>query len=137
MVTPQVLEKIRKEIILSGRDNRYKVEGYSFVLQGLNFYYVKTGEKRHFTGNELARGFIEFAHKQYGPTACDVLKSWGIHTTDDLGHIVYNLIEIKLISKNEKDALEDFFNVIDIKDYLEKKDNYRIDKTYIKRVKGA
>ena len=137
MVTPQVLEKIRKEIILSGRDNRYKLKGYSFILQGLNFYYTKTGEKRHFTGNELAKGFIEFAHKQFGPLAYDVLKSWGIHTTNDLGHIVYNLIEIKLISKNEKDAHEDFFNVINIKEYLNKKDNYRIDKTHIKSIKGA
>lgn len=137
MVTPQVLEKIRNEIILSGRDNRYKLEGYGFVLQGLNFYYAKTGEKRHFTGNELAKGFIEFAHKQFGPLTYDVLKSWGIHTTDDFGYIVYNLIEIKLISKNEKDALEDFFNVINIKEYLNKKDNYRIDKTHIKSIKGA
>lgn len=137
MVTPQTLEKIRNEIILSGRDNRYKLEGYGFVLSGLNFYYAKTGEKRHFTGQELAKGFLDFADKQFGPLAYNVLKSWGIHTTNDMGYIVYNLIDIKLISKNENDALEDFFNVINIKDYLKKKDNYRIDKTYIKSVKGA
>ena len=66
-----------------------------------------------------------------------MLKSWGIHATNDLGYIVYNLIDIKLISKNENDTLEDFFNVFDIKDYLKKKDSYRIDKIYIKSVKGA
>ena len=137
MVTPQILDKIENEIILSGRDTRYKLEAYGFVLSGLNFYYAKTGEKRHFTGQELAKGFIDFAHKQFGPLAYDVLKSWGIHATNDLGYIVYNLIDIRLISKNKNDALEDFFNVFDIKDYLKKKDSYRIDKTYIKSVKGA
>ena len=137
MVTPQILDKIENEIILSGRDTRYKLEAYGFVLSGLNFYYAKTGEKRHFTGQELAKGFIDFAAKQFGPLAYDVLKSWGILTTNDLGYIVYNLIDIKLISKNGNDALEDFFNVFDIKDYLKKKDSYRIDKRYIKSVKGA
>ena len=137
MVTPQVLDKIRNEIILSGRDTRYKIEAYSFVLHGLNFHHTKTGEKRHFTGNELAEGLTDFAQKQFGPLAHTVLKYWGIHKTNDLGYIVYNLIDIKLIRKQESDSLEDFFNVLDIKKHLDNKDNYSIDKTYIKSIKGA
>lgn len=137
MVTLQVLDKIRNEIILSGRDKRYKIEAYSFVLQGLNFYSTKTGERRHLTGDELAQGLIDFAHKQFGPLAHSVLEYWGIHTTDDLGYIVYNLIDINLIRKQESDSLEDFFNVINIKEHLDNQDNYIIDKTYIKTIKGA
>ncbi len=137
MVTPQVLDKIRNEIILSGRDTRYKIEAYDFVLRGLNFYHTKSGEKRHFTGQELANGLVEFAHKQFGPLAYNVLFKWGILTTNDLGYIVYNLINIKLIRKQESDSLEDFFNVLDIKEFLENQDNYSIDKSYIKSIKGA
>ncbi len=137
MLTPQVLDKIRNEIILSGRDTRYKLEAYGFVLHGLNFYHTKSGERRHFTGQELARGLIEFAQKQFGPLTADVLKHWGIQTTDDLGYIVYNLIDIKLIRKQDSDSLEDFFNVIDITKYLDTQISYHIDKGYIKSIKGA
>ncbi len=137
MVTPQVLDRIRKEIIESGRDDRYTLGGYAFVLQGLDFYHTKTGEKRHFRGEELARGFIDFAHKQFGPLAHTLLTHWGISSTDDFGYIVYNLIDIKLIRKQDSDSLEDFFNVLDMKKYLEKQDPFTVDKAYIKCIKGA
>ncbi len=137
MVTPQVLDKIRNEIILSGRDTRYKLEAYGFILRGLNFYHTKSGERRHFTGQELAKGFIEFAQKQFGPLTHSVLQNWGINKTDDLGNIVYNLIDIKLIRKQDSDSLEDFFGVFDIKKYLDKQDHYHIDKRYVKSIKGA
>ncbi len=137
MVTPHTLEKIEQEIILSGRDDRYSLEGYSFVLEGLNFYSVKTGEKRHYTGRELATGLLDYAQKQYGPLAGDVLQSWGIEATNDFGYIVYNLIDIKLLSKSANDRLDDFFNIVPVTDYLGSKENYRIDKTFIKSLKGS
>lgn len=137
MVTSQILEKIRAEIITSGRDTRFKLEAYSFVLRGLDFYHTKAGERRHFTGNELAKGFLEFAHKQFGPIALLALNSWGITKSDDFGYIVYNLIDIKLIRKQEGDSLEDFYNVIDIPEYLSSKDTYAIDRSFIKTIKGA
>ncbi len=137
MVTPQVLDKIRYELILSGKDTRYKLEAYSFVLRGLNFYHTKTGERRHFTGQELAKGLIEYAQKQFGPMAYNVLLHWGINKTDDLGFIVYNLINIKLIRKQDSDSLEDFFSVLDINEYLKNCDSYSIDRSYIKSIKGA
>jgi uncharacterized repeat protein (TIGR04138 family) len=137
MINDQTLEAIRKKIILSGRDDRYTLEAYGFVLRGLNFYHTKAAEKRHFTGQELSRGLIEFAHKQFGPITGTVLQGWGIHTTDDLGYIVYNLISINLIRKQDNDALEDFFDVLDIDDFLNKKSHYTIDREYIKSIKGA
>lgn len=137
MTNPDAIEKIRTEIILSGRDTRYKIEAYNFVLQGLNFYHVKTGERRHFSGQELAKGFVDFAYKQYGLLAQTVLASWGIRTTNDFGYIVYNLIGINLIRKQQSDCLEDFFDAFDIQEYLSREDPFIIDKSYIKSIKGA
>ena len=137
MVTPHVLDEVRNKIIMSGRDNRYKIGAYNFVLQGLDFYHTKTGEKRHFRGEELATGLLHFAHTQYGPLAHSLLSFWGIYTTNDLGYIVYNLIDIKLIRKQESDSLEDFFDVCDIRGYFENQQHYQIDKSYIKSIKGA
>ena len=137
MATPTVLEKIDAEILATGKDDRYPLEAYRFILDGLNFYYAVTGEKRHFSGRELAKGFCDFAATQFGPLACRVLNSWGIRTTDDFGYLVYNLIDISLISKNENDALEDFFGILDIQHYIETLDHYPIDRAHIKSIKGA
>ena len=137
MITLQILNEIRNEIILTGKDTRYKIEAYSFVLQGLKFYHIKTGEKRHFSGNELTYGLIDFAQKQFGPLASSVLKYWGIQSTNDLGYIVYNLIDLNLIRKQESDSIEDFYNVFDIKEYLAGVEEIPFDKTYIKNIKGA
>ena len=137
MITLQILNKILNEIILTGKDTRYKIEAYNFVLQGLKFYYIKTGEKIPFSGKEIAYDLIDFAQKQFGPLASSVLEYWGIKFTDDLGHIIYNLIDLNFIRKQESDSIEDFFNVFDIKDYLASVEKIPFDKTNIKSIKGA
>ncbi len=137
MTAPQVLDKIRVELIESGRDTRYRIGAYLFVLNGLEFHLVRIGEKRHVSGQELAHGLVEFAVKQFGPLAYQVLEYWGIRATDDLGYIVYNLIDIGLMSKQESDQLGDFFDVLDIRDYCLRQNHFTVDREHIRAVRGA
>lgn len=137
MATPQVLDKIRKELIEAGRDNRYKLGAYEFVLNGLDFYLTKIGEKRHVSGQELANGLLYFSYKQFGLLARSVLENWGINKTDDFGFIVYNMISLGIMSKQPEDSLEHFFGVVSFDDYFNSFDNFEIDKEYIKKIKGA
>lgn len=137
MSNPQVIEKIRKEIVDSGKDVRYHLGAYEFLLNGLEFYLTSIGEKRHVTGQELSKGLLIFAHKQFGLLAADVLKYWGITKTDDFGYIVYNMIEISLMSRQPEDSIEHFFNVIEFKTFFETQCNYDLDKEFIKKIKGA
>jgi uncharacterized repeat protein (TIGR04138 family) len=137
MTTPQVIEKIRSEIIDSGKDTRYQINAYDFVLNGLEFYLTSLGEKRHVSGQELAKGLLVFSHKQFGLFAPKVLDQWGIKTTNDFGYIVYNLIEIGIMSRQPGDSVEHFFDVIGFDDYFSKQENYTIDKEFIKKIKGA
>ena len=137
MASPQVLERIRSEIIDSGRDTRYLPGGYEFVLNGLDFFLTRIGEKRHVTGQELSIGLLSFAHKQYGLLAHDVMIHLGIKKSDDFGYIVYNLIEIGVMSKRPEDKIEDFFDVVDFSAFFLKQDYHVIDKEFIKRIKGA
>ena len=134
MSSDQVLEKIQKEIINSGRDTRYTTAAYLFVLNGLEFYLTKIGEKRHVTGQEFSRGLAEFAVKQFGPLALQVLTGWGIQTTDDFGNVVYNLIGIGLMTCREKDKPEDFADVFNLEEFFKQQDYYPIDKEHIRRV---
>jgi len=126
-------ERIRKEIIESGVDDRYKVGAYEFVLNGLNFYISKIGETRHVGGRELSKGLLMFAQKQYGPMAKSVFDYWGLESTDDLGYIVYNMIRIGLMSKKPWDSLDDFLDVVDVPAYFGAAECFEIDKAFIKK----
>ena len=137
MAANQVLDRIRGEIIDSGRDSRYRIGGYGFLLNGMEFYLATIGEKRHVTGQELSTGLLIFAKKQFGPLAQSVLRYWGITTTGDLGNIVYNMIDIGILSKQPDDSIEHFFDVEDFNEFFLKEEYFKITPEFIKRIKGA
>jgi len=49
-----------------------------------------------------------------------VFSSWGIHCCEDIGHMVFNLIEAGIFGKTEEDSLEDFKNVYDFEEAFAK-----------------
>jgi len=95
------------------KDSRYTPDSYEFVVQALHFTQKKLKKEKHITGQELSRGVRELAIEQYGPMSKIVLNHWGINNTQDLGNIVFNLIDRKLLSKTEEDSIEDFKDVYD------------------------
>jgi uncharacterized repeat protein (TIGR04138 family) len=137
MPAPHALDQVRQQIIEPQRDDRYRLEGYNFVLNGLEFYLMKIGEKRHVSGQELSRGLAQFALRQFGALTLEVLNHWGIRKSDDLGNIVYNLIAIGLMSRQPQDRLEDFCNVFDFEEIMRDFDPFTIDTNHIKSIKGA
>lgn len=137
MATAQIIERIRKELIESGRDTRYRLGGYEFILNGMDFYLTSIGEKRHVTGQELTKGLLLFAQKQFGPLAQTVLNYWGITKTKDLGNIVYNMIDIGIMSKQPDDMIEHFNEIIDINHFFRSQNYFMVDKETVKKIKGA
>jgi uncharacterized repeat protein (TIGR04138 family) len=137
MATTQIIERIRKELIDSGRDTRYRIGGYEFILNGMEFYLTSIGEKRHVSGQELTRGLLLFAQKQFGPLARTVLRYWGITGTEDLGNIVYNMIEIGIMSKQTEDTIEHFHDIIDFNEFFNHHQYFKVEKEMVKRIKGA
>ena len=131
MATAQVIERIRKELIDSKRDIRYRIGGYEFILNGMEFYLTSIGEKRHVTGQELTHGLLLFALKQFGPIARTVLRYWGIIKTEDFGNIVFNMIDIGIMSKQTDDLLEHFHNIIDIDYFFNQKHYFNIEKELV------
>ncbi|MDR2693668.1 MAG: hypothetical protein LBB74_05580 [Chitinispirillales bacterium] len=128
---------IRKKIIESGLDTRYKTGAYEFVMGGLDFCATKSGENRHVTGPELSKALLTLAHRQFGPMAKSVLNNWGIKKTDDFGCVVYNMIKVKILDKRPTDSLDDFNNVIDMDALYNAVEYFQIDKEYIRKFKGA
>ena len=97
------------------QDKRYKPDAYEFVLLGLTFTQKKLKKQAHVSGAELASGLKDYAIDQYGALAGKVLAHWGITQTQDFGNIVFNMIEKKLLAKNEDDFLSDFDAVYDFR----------------------
>jgi uncharacterized repeat protein (TIGR04138 family) len=97
---------------------RYHRDGYIFVRDALDFATkqqkkIKGVSVRHVTGPELLDGVRQYALKEFGPMVMTVFDSWGIHSCEDIGHMVFNLIAAGVFGKTEGDSIEDFKNVYD------------------------
>ena len=109
-----LLEKLREW------NPRYSEAAYLFVLAALQFAIDDLDEPRHITGQELAEGCRDLAIERFGPMARTVLEHWGIHSTADMGEIVYALIECRVLIKQDDDSLDDFRDVFDFDDAFDR-----------------
>ncbi len=99
-------------------DPRYDREAYLFVLNALNWSFRQLGRRRHLSGQEFTEFLVAYAQEEFGDLADCVLDEWGIITTRDFGEIVYNLIESGKMTREREDSIEDFEDVLDLKDAL-------------------
>src|SRR6187399_1384662 len=96
---------------------RYHRFAYLFVLEALNRAQRILGrperleEDQHVSGPELLQGFRDLAYEQFGGMALTVFRQWGLTSTNDVGHIVWELIERGNMRKTERDQLTDFFDL--------------------------
>jgi len=103
----EALEKIR------AKDQRFHRDAYFFLKEALD-HTQKTiskdhrGQIRHVTGQELLSGIRIFALEQFGPMAMAMLEEWGIHTCEDFGEIVFNMIEAGWLAKTDQDSRAHF-----------------------------
>ncbi|MDA0328475.1 MAG: hypothetical protein O2958_05650 [Gemmatimonadetes bacterium] len=104
---------------LQERNPRFHTRSYLFVLQALHSVIRSLDEPRHISGRELTEGVRELALGQYGPLARTVLEHWGIHETEDVGRIVFAMVEQGILIKQEGDQPEDFVDVFDFEEAFE------------------
>ena len=90
------------------RHPKYGEKAFYFVLDALHRGIHRLEEPRHVTGEELAESARLLALDQFGPLARTVLEHWGIHSTADIGEIVFLLIDHGVLTKQESDTREDF-----------------------------
>ncbi len=95
------------------RDARYQREAYLFVREALNFTQKVVSKQnkdkvRHVTGQELLAGIREYALSQYGPMTHLLLTEWGLHSCQDFGEIVFNMVDGNLLAKTENDSRDAF-----------------------------
>lgn len=107
---------------ISVKDGRYDEEAYYFLREVLDRTVREIAEAdpshapRHVTGRELLEGFRAHALDEFGPLAYTVLRTWGLERTEDVGEMVFNLLECGALSKTEKDSRDDFAGGYDFKE---------------------
>jgi uncharacterized repeat protein (TIGR04138 family) len=95
------------------RDSRFHPQAYIFLKEALDFTTGKVeeskqGRKNHVTGQELLEGFRDLALREFGPMAGTLLREWGLNQCQDVGDMVFNLIEEQVFGKQDSDTKEDF-----------------------------
>src|SRR5262249_25078563 len=97
------------------RDPRYAYEAYEFVFAALAHTQKRLGKvppegtppagaeptDYHVSGRDLLEGAKDLALKEFGLMARTVFRLWGINATDDVGNIVFNLIDAELMSRTD------------------------------------
>jgi uncharacterized repeat protein (TIGR04138 family) len=99
--------------LIRAKDPRYASDAYQFVREALDYTQKTIGREnrgriRHVSGQELLGGIRDFALAQFGPMAMAVFEEWGIVKCHDFGEIVFNMVEIGLLAKTDKDTRADF-----------------------------
>ena len=118
MQQPGIAEIVRN-------DPRYAYEAYEFLFEALGHTQkslgrapdedeIDPGPQHHVSGPEILRGACDLAKHEFGLLAKTVFHQWGIRRTDDIGEIIFNLIEAELLSRTDSDHRSDFQNVFDI-----------------------
>ena len=110
---PDGLKEILRE------DQRYAREAYALVMEALAFTCTELGREGHVTGRELLDGFRKHVVKEYGPMARLTLAEWGIERGEDVGNIVFNLVEHNLLRKTDTDSIDDFAGGYDFHEAFE------------------
>ena len=135
------MQEINPLVELLKRDRHFKMESYRFINEALAYAQnvLKMGhaapseptaevdaiQERHVSGQDLSRAVKEYAVDQFGFMARPVLAELGINKTDDIGRVVYNLIEIGFMRKTADDRLDDFNNVFNLGEELDKSFSFR------------
>jgi uncharacterized repeat protein (TIGR04138 family) len=95
------------------KDERFHRDAYLFMREALDFTQKLVGREnqgkvRHVSGQELLDGLRQYSLQQFGPMTATVFEEWGIRNCQNFGEIVFNMVEIGLLAKTDKDTRDDF-----------------------------
>jgi uncharacterized repeat protein (TIGR04138 family) len=119
----QTMQFEQSVVSIMKRDRRFDPQAYFFLKDALDFTLKRiaegnNGKARHVSGPELLAGCRDFALEEYGPMAATLMSEWGVRKCQDLGDMVFHLIEEQVFGKQDSDRKEDFSEVFDFEDSL-------------------
>ncbi len=115
-------EELVEHLINNG--GKYNREVYFFIKAVLDYSLdiqasKNKGVRKHVSGQDLLEGFRAYTLKEFGPMSSSVLREWGIKECEDVGVIVFELIEVGVFGKDESDSPSDFSSTFTFKEAFE------------------
>lgn len=101
------------------RERRFHEDAFIFLLTALEHLQSRLPERRHVDGRELAHAVRELALDRFGVLSRQVLAHWGVRSTEDLGDIVFALVDTGLLASQPGDSRDDFIGVYDFDEAFE------------------
>ena len=96
------------------KDSRYNARAYALLTDVI--HYLSGEDGKHCSGEDILDEFKERALDQYGPLTYTVLTEWGIQSTEDIGEMMFNLVDAKRIQRDENDSADAFSGGYDFKE---------------------
>jgi uncharacterized repeat protein (TIGR04138 family) len=123
--TMQAMQFEQSVVSILKRERRFDPHAYFFLKDALDFTLKRIAEgnggmARHVSGPELLEGFRDFALDQFGPMASTLMREWGLRKCQDVGDMVFHLIEEQVFGKQDSDRREDFSEAFDFEESLVK-----------------
>ena len=119
----QAMQFEQSVVSILKRDKRFDPHAYFFLKDALDFTLKRIaesngGQARHVSGPELLAGCRDYALEQFGPMASTLMNEWSIRKCQDLGDMVFHLIEEQVFGKQDSDKREDFSGNFDLEESL-------------------
>lgn len=95
------------------KEPRFHEHAYLFVLSALEYCQTRLPERRHLSGRELLDGCRALAIERYGVLARTVLAYWGVTCTEDIGDVVFTLVDLGLLQSQPSDTRVEFERVFE------------------------
>lgn len=111
------------------RGTKFPPAAYQFLFNALRHTQEHLGRTRraeaesdeaHISGPELLDGVRDYALQQYGLLTQAVFRAWGIHATEDIGRMVFDLVERGEMRKTDRDSPTDFLDAFDFDDAFDR-----------------
>ena len=116
--------------LLAEEKDLYPYEAYDFVSGLIKMMddelqaQTESNPSPNITAGQLCLRCVEFSCSVFGRMSRAVFSSWNIKTTNDIGNIVFHLIEAGVVGAAEGDRIEDFDNLFDMNSALDKPVSY-------------
>lgn len=79
---------------------------------------ARMAELPHLTATGFCRLFRRHVLMEFGKSSVSVLKSWGLHGSDELGRIVFALVAAGWMVASPDDSIDDFVGLFTVDEYF-------------------
>ena len=99
---------------LASIDPRFPSEAYHFVTRAVRAAFPPyTSPSGHVAGPDIAEAFRQLAIAEFGTGALATLAGWRITSSDDIGTIVFRMVEFGIFGARPEDKPKDFHGIYD------------------------